>query len=324
VWAKDAAGNVDTTPATRTFTPSDGTPPACADGTDNDGDVLVDLNDPDCVDANDDSEAPRLVGAGDIATARQEDDTLTGNLIEQLIEENPDLRVFTVGDNAYQDGTLAQFNNYYHPAWGSFKDRTSPTPGNHDWYTTGAKGYKQYFGTVLDLRSVEPTWYAYDLGAWRVYALDSDSSMAVTSDQYKFVAQDLTANGRPCMLAYWHHPIASSGQHGNDPSARPIFELMDKPEHDVDLVLNGHDHNYERFDKINSQGQPDPAGIQEIVVGTGGVKQRLMGTIIPGSLNHQTGTHGILDLTLNETGYTGQFIPVLGKTFTDSFEGSCS
>jgi Calcineurin-like phosphoesterase/Bacterial Ig-like domain (group 3) len=297
VWAKDAAGNIDPTPATFTFTPSDGTTPP--PGT-----------------------TAHLAGAGDIATRGQDNDTLTGNLIEQLIVEHPDLRVFTAGDNAYQDGTLAQFNNYYHPAWGSFKNITSPTPGNHDWHTSGAQGYKQYFGTVPNLRSVNPTWYAYNLGAWRVYALDSESSMGTTSAQYDFVQKDLIANRRPCMLAYWHHPVISSGMHGNSANARPIFALMDKPEHDVDLVLNGHDHNYEAFVNINADLKPDPAGIREIIVGTGGVNTRAMGTTKTGSEFRRTGTHGVLHLTLEETGYTGEFIATSGS-IVDSFNGSC-
>ena len=186
-----------------------------------------------------------------------------------------------------------------------------------------AQGYKQYFGTVTNLRSVNPTWYAYNLGAWRVYALDSESSMATTSAQYDFVQRDLIANGRPCMLAYWHHPVISSGQHGNAANARPMFALMDKPEHDVDLVLNGHDHNYERFGNINADLKPDPAGIREIVVGTGGANLRAMLTTQAGSEVRRSGTHGVLHLTLEETGYTGEFIATSGS-IADSFSGSCS
>jgi Calcineurin-like phosphoesterase len=302
VWARDAAGNIDPTPATFTFTPSDGTTPP--PGT-----------------------TAHFAGAGDIATGGGQNDTLTGNLIKQLRVEHPDLRVFTAGDNAYQDGTLAQFNNYYHPVWGSFKDITSPTPGNHDWHTPQAQGYRDYFGTVTNLRSVNPTWYAYNLGAWRVYALDSESTMAIGSSQYNFVQQDLLANSRPCMLAYWHHPVISSGMHGNSPNARPMFELMDKPEYDVDLVLNGHDHNYERFGNItidpnNGDFKADPAGIREIVVGTGGANLRSMPTTQTGSEKRLSSTHGVLHLTLEETRYTGEFRATSGS-IADSFSGSC-
>src|SRR5919107_254462 len=123
----------------------------------------------------------RLVGAGDIGSNGNAD-IATGN----LIDARPDARVFTVGDNAYPNGSASDYTNKYEPAWGAFKNRTSPSPGNHDYYTSGASGYKNYFGSVAGLRSVDPTYYAYTLGAWRVYALDSNISMAIGSPQYNF------------------------------------------------------------------------------------------------------------------------------------------
>jgi Calcineurin-like phosphoesterase len=324
VWAKDAAGNIDPTPATFTFTPSDGTAPAaCADGRDNDGDGKIDLADPGCSSPADTDEfdAPtgttaRLVGAGDIATGGSMD-TATGD----LIDARPDARVFTAGDNAYPDGTASDYTTKYEPAWGGLlKNRTSPSPGNHEYYS-GASGYKSYFGSVAGLRSVNPTYYAYTLGAWRVYALDSNISMAIGSAQYNFVQNDLTTNGALCELAYWHHPIASSGQHGNNAVARPIFALFDAQ--GGDLVLNGHDHNYERFPKINSSGQVSASGVREIIVGTGGANLRGLGFVQPGSEVRNTTTHGIVDINLSSTGYSGKFVPVPGKTFTDTFSGTC-
>jgi hypothetical protein len=259
----------------------------------------------------------RLVGAGDIATSASAD-TATGN----LIDARPDAHVFTVGDNAYPNGSASDYTNKYEPAWGPFKNRTSPSPGNHDYYTSGASGYKNYFGSVAGLRSVDPTYYAYTLGAWRVYALDSNISMAIGSEQYNFVQNDLASNGALCELAYWHHPIASSGQHGNEEVARPIFELFDAQ--GGDLVLNGHDHNYERFSKINSLGQPSASGVREIIVGTGGTGLRGQGFVQPGSEVRNFDTHGIVDISLSSTGYSGTFVPAPGfGSFTDSFSGTC-
>src|SRR5215204_1957206 len=267
VWAKDAAGNIDTTPATFTFTPSDGTAPPT--GT-----------------------TARLVGAGDIATGGSMD-TATGD----LIDARPDARVFTAGDNAYPDGTASDYTTKYEPAWGPFKNRTSPSPGNHEYYS-GASGYNNYFGSVAGLRSVNPTYYAYTLGAWRVYALDSNIPMAIGSPQYNFVQNDLASNEALCELAYWHHPIASSGQHGNNAVARPIFALFDAQ--GGDLVLNGHDHNYERFTKINSLGQVSTSGVRQIVVGTGGTSLRGEGFVQIGSEVRNSAddfnTHGIVDI----------------------------
>jgi hypothetical protein len=258
----------------------------------------------------------RLVGAGDIASDGNAD-VATGN----LIDARPGARVFTAGDNAYPNGSASDYTNKYHPAWGPFKNRTSPSPGNHDYNTFGASGYKTYFGSVAGLRLVNPTYYVYTLGAWRVYALDSNISMAVGSAQYNFVQNDLATNGALCELAYWHHPIASSGEHGNDARARPIFALFDAQ--GGDLVLNGHDHNYERFTKINSLGQVSASGVRQIVVGTGGTSLRGQGFVQPGSERRNFNTHGIVDINLTSTGYSGKFVPVPGKTFTDSFSGTC-
>jgi acid phosphatase type 7 len=259
----------------------------------------------------------RLVGAGDIGNIGDAD-IATGN----LIDARPSARVFTAGDNAYPNGSASDFTNHYHPAWGPFKNRTSPTPGNHDYNTSGASAYKNYFGSVAGLRSVNPTYYAYTLGAWRVYALDSNISMKSGSPQYNFVQQDLAANGALCELAYWHHPIASSGQHGNEAVAQPIFALFDAQ--GGDLVLNGHDHNYERFTKINSSGQVSASGVRQIVVGTGGTDLRGPGFVQPGSEVRNFNTHGIVDITLSSTGYSGKFVPAPGfGSFTDSFSGTC-
>jgi hypothetical protein len=289
VRQKDAAGNVGAA-ATRNYSVSISTPPPGG--------------------------SARLVGAGDIATSGSMD-TATGD----LIDARTNARVFTAGDNAYLDGAASDFTNKYHPAWGPFKNRTSPSPGNHEYHTSGASGYMNYFGSVAGLRSVNPTYYAYTLGAWRVYALDSNISMAIGSPQYNFVQNDLASNGALCELAYWHHPIASSGQHGNIAVARPIFALFDAQ--GGDLVLNGHDHNYERFTKIDSLGRPSASGVRQIIVGTGGTGLRSLGFVQPGSEVRNSTTHGIVDINLSSTGYSGTFVPVPGKTFTDSFSGTC-
>jgi Calcineurin-like phosphoesterase len=261
-----------------------------------------------------------IIGAGDIATSGSAA-IATGN----LIDARPDARVFTAGDNAYPDGTASDYTTKYEPAWGGLlKNRTSPSPGNHEYYTSGASGYKNYFGSVDGLRSVNPTYYAYTLGAWRVYALDSNISMAIGSPQYNFVQQDLTDNRALCELAYWHHPIASSGQHGNIATARPIFELFDAQ--GGDLVLNGHDHNYERFTKINSSGQVSASGVREIIVGTGGANLRGLGFVQPGSEVRNFDTYGIVDIALSSTGYSGEFVPAPVQTFgsfKDTFSGTC-
>jgi hypothetical protein len=319
----DGVPNVDDPAPTDPNIPGTTPDPQCSDLSDNDGDGLIDLDDPGCSSSSDNDEtntttgSARLVGAGDIATNGSAA-TATGD----LIDARPDARVFTAGDNAYPDGSASDFTNNYEPTWGPFKNRTSPSPGNHEYNTSGASGYKNYFGSVAGLRSVNPTYYAYTLGAWRVYALDSNISMAIGSAQYNFVQNDLANNGARCELAYWHHPIASSGQHGNNAVARPIFALFDAQ--GGDLVLNGHDHNYERFTKIDSSGQVSASGVRQIIVGTGGAGLRGEGFVQIGSEVRNFDTHGIVDINLSSTGYSGKFVPVPGfGSFTDSFSGTC-
>jgi hypothetical protein len=320
----DGVLNVDDPAPTDPNIPGTTPDPQCSDLRDNDGDGRIDLADPGCSSSSDNDEtntttgSARLVGAGDIATSGSAD-TATRN----LIDDRPNARVFTAGDNAYPNGSPSDFTTKYEPAWGGLlKNRTSPSPGNHDYNTSGASGYKNYFGSVAGLRSVNPTYYVYTLGAWRVYALDSNISMAVGSAQYNFVQNDLATNGALCELAYWHHPIASSGEHGNDARARPIFALFDAQ--GGDLVLNGHDHNYERFTKINSLGQVSVSGVRQIIVGTGGTALRGQGFVQPGSEVRNFNTHGIVDINLSSTGYSGTFVPAPGfGSFTDSFSGTC-
>jgi acid phosphatase type 7 len=289
VWAKDAAGNIDPTPATRTFTPRGG-----GGGTEG---------------------STHLVGAGDIAS-QGDADVATGD----LIDARPEAIVFTAGDNAYPMGSLSNYTNKYEPAWGPFKARTRPSPGNHEYMTSGASGYKTYFSGVPEV-STNPTYYAYNLGAWRIYSLDSNLTGAAMNTQLNWLSDDLASTNTTCELAYWHHPVASSGQHGPTTLGRQLFAELDSA--GADLVLNGHDHNYERFEKINSSGQPSANGIVEIVIGTGGTDLRGQGFVQPGSQKRNFDTHGIVDINLSSTGYSGEFVPVPGTTFTDNFSGTC-
>jgi len=328
----DGVPNVDDPAPTDPNIPGTTPDPQCSDLSDNDGDGLIDLDDPGCLSPSDNDEtntttgSARLVGAGDIAS-KGSADIATGD----LIEARPDARVFTAGDNAYPDGRASDFTTKYEPAWGLFKARTMPSPGNHEYRTAGASGYFDYF-SATPAAPVPNTpenpgltpgqgYYSYDLGSWHILSLNSNISMAIGSSQYEFVQDDLTTNGALCELAYWHHPIASSGQHGNQAVARPIFELFDTQ--GGDLVLNGHDHNYEAFKKINYLGEESESGVRQIIVGTGGTGLRGQGFVQPGSEERNFNTHGIVDINLSPTGYSGQFVPVPGKTFTDSFEGMC-
>jgi hypothetical protein len=261
---------------------------------------------------------PVLVGAGDIATAGTAD-TATANLVL-----NTPGTVFTAGDNAYPDGTASDYTNKYHPTWGQFKDRTYPTPGNHEYLTTGASGYFGYFGAVAGVPS--QGYYSYPLGDWHVVALNSMCEYVggcdATSPMVTWLEQDLAANPTTCTVAYFHHPLFSSGQHGNELKMRPTWDALYAA--GADVVVSGHDHDYERFAPQTPSGVADPElGIREFVVGTGGAGLRSFGSIRPNSEVRNSNTHGVLKLTLHPSSYDWHFVSVAGQTFTDSGSGNC-
>jgi hypothetical protein len=260
-----------------------------------------------------------LVGAGDISTCDNAGDTATAALVADIPGT-----VFTAGDNAYEDGTLQQFQTCYDPTWGTFKDRTRPSPGNHDYHTNGADGYFTYFGPLAG----DPTegYYAYDLGAWRIYALNSNCAevggCGAGSPQRAWLKGDLADNPRRCVLAYWHHPRFSSGYHGNQPKVKGFWTALYAA--GADVILNGHDHDYERFAKQRPSGARVSDGIREFVVGTGGDDRRPFANIKANSQVRNAKTWGVIKLTLHPTSFDWRFVPQAGKTFTDSGSGVCS
>ena len=259
-----------------------------------------------------------MVGAGDIAHCSTTTDEATAKLLDGISGT-----VFTLGDNAYNSGTSAEFANCYNPTWGRHKARTKPSVGNHEYLTSGASGYFNYFGAAAG--DPKKGYYSYDRGAWHVVVLNSNCSnvsCAVGSPQEQWLRADLAAHPNKCTLAYFHAPLYSSGQHGNSTSVRPFWEALYKA--NADVVLSGHDHNYERFAPQNPYGAFDSArGIREFVVGTGGTYLRPFGTIKPNSQSRNASTPGVLKLTLNSGGYAWKFVPVASKTFTDSGTASC-
>jgi hypothetical protein len=262
------------------------------------------------------SSAPVLVGAGDIASCSTTGDEATANLLDGIAGT-----VFTTGDNAYKDGTLTQFTNCYHPAWGRHKARTRPSAGNHDYHTADAAGYYSYFG----LAAGDPAkgYYSYDLGAWHIIVLNSEISAETGSPQEQWLRADLAAHPVACTAAYWHRPRFSSGaRHGSSTSVQPLWQAL--YDFGADVVLVGHEHNYERFAPQDANGVADPMrGIREFVVGTGGVGHYAIGTPVANSEIYNADTFGVLKLTLHPTSYDWEFVPEAGKTFTDSGTASC-
>jgi chitodextrinase len=259
---------------------------------------------------------PVITAAGDLCGSST-DCKATSDLVLSI---NP-TRALTLGDNAYNDGSLSQYNSEYDPNWGRFKANTSPAPGNHDYHTSGAAGYFSYFGS----RAPAP-YYSYDLGAWHLISLASDAGVDPSAGgaEETWLKQDLAAHPNKCILAYWHEPRWSSGTvHGSSSSWSAVWNDLYAVH--ADIVLNGHEHNYERFAKQNPSGAADPNGIREIVAGTGGVSHGYpFGTPLPNSQVRNDSTWGVLKLTLHATSYDWQFIPIPGSTFTDRGSDTCS
>ncbi|SIN41481.1 DUF7594 domain-containing protein [Micromonospora cremea] len=258
---------------------------------------------------------PVLVGAGDIANSRS-GDTATAALLDNIPGT-----VFTTGDNVYSNGTAAEFSSYYAPTWGRHKARTRPTPGNHDYNTSGATPYFNYFGTQAGPSG--RGYYSYDLGNWHVVALNSNISMSAGSTQEQWLRADLAASSRPCTLAYWHHPLfTSSSNHAPSTSTRPLYQAL--YDHNADVVVWGHNHVYERFGPMNPAGGYDASrGMRSFVAGMGGADHYGFGTIQPDSEARNSSAFGVLKFTLHAGSYDWQFVPVAGQTYNDSGTGNC-
>lgn len=261
---------------------------------------------------------PVLAGAGDIAVCEATGDEATAKLLEKIPGT-----IFTLGDNVYPSGTLEQFHECYEPSWGRLKARTRPAPGNHDYATGGARGYYEYFGASAG----EPGkgYYSYDLGAWHVIVLNSEIDTGANSAQLRWLRDDLAGHPAPCTAAIIHRPLFSSGPHGADGSgevSRPLWDVL--YENNADLILSGHDHDYERFAPQNPQGERDAArGIRQFVVGTGGASPYVFDAPKPNSEKRIAGPFGVLQLTLHPKGYDWEFVSILPLLFKDSGAGTC-
>jgi acid phosphatase type 7 len=261
-----------------------------------------------------------LLAAGDIASCASGGDERTAALLDTLPGT-----VLTLGDTVYDDGSAGQFARCYAPSWGRFRDRTYPVPGNHDYQTVGASGYYGFFGARAGQRG--KGWYSFDLGGWHLVALNSNCEAVggcqPGSEQDHWLRADLADHPARCTLAFWHHPRFSSGTtHGSDAAVGGLWVALYQA--GADVVLVGHEHNYERFAPLDPLGRVDPArGVREFVVGTGGRSHYPFGSPLPGSQARNSDSFGLLQLQLRPTGYTWRFLPAQGSSFQDSGTGSC-
>ncbi len=249
---------------------------------------------------------PVLIAAGDIANCDSNGAEATATLIRGMAGT-----IATLGDQAYRSGSPQDFARCYEPTWGTEKSRTVPAVGNHEYGSRGANGYFAYFGAAAG--SPAAGYYSYDLGAWHIIVLNSNcdevGGCEADSAQGQWLREDLIEHPAACTLAYWHHPLFSSGQeHGGDDAVRPFWQLL--YDAGADVVLAGHEHNYERFAPQDPTGAADPErGIREFVVGTGGASHYPFGKPLPLSESRNAETFGVLALTLHPAGFDWAFVP---------------
>ncbi len=232
--------------------------------------------------------------------------------------------VLPLGDLQYENGSLTNFQASYDRNWGRLKAVTRPAVGNHEYLTSGAAGYFSYFGTAAG--DPKKGYYSFEVGSWHIIALNSNCSQVggcgVGSAQETWLKADLAAHPTACTLAYWHHPRYSSGQHGSFTAMTAIWQALYNA--NAELVLAGHDHDYERFAPQDAKGVKDTArGIRQFVVGTGGKNHYPVGAAIANSEVRNDTTYGVLKLTLSSNSYSWQFVPEAGQTFSDSGTNNC-
>jgi hypothetical protein len=230
--------------------------------------------------------------------------------------------VLPLGDTQYNKAAPSAYQQSYRPSWGRLDAIAHPVPGNHEYQNPGPAGYFAYFGTAA---GSAPGWYSWDVGAWHMVALNSNCAAVggcgPGSPQEQWLRADLAAHPAACTLAYWHHAPFSSSRNGDDPSVAPLFRALYDAA--ADVVLSGHNHQYERFAPLDPNGRADAArGVRSFVVGTGGKNLENFPTVRPGS-EARSKTFGVLGLTLHPGGYDWQFHPVAGSTFSDTGSGAC-
>jgi len=206
-------------------------------------------------------------------------------------------RLFDLGDNAYPNGSLSDYTTWYAPYYGQFKSITWPVPGNHEYQTAGAAGYRSYFGVT------GPTWWAHRIGGWIILGLDSEKASSTT--QLAFIERVLTTYNHTPVVVTWHRPRYSLGYHGDATDVQPLWAAI-ATDPDVKLVLWGHDHDYERM-SVPVSGRA--TRLTAMVVGTGGAELRAFSTRTRSwSLKRIANTYGVLDLRLRSTSFSWYFV----------------
>lgn len=268
---------------------------------------------------------PIVMAAGDIACKPGSAVTVLAchqqATSDLLLAERALTKVLALGDQQYEDGLYSEYtgSDAYDGTWGRLKALTAPVPGNHEYHAPDSGGYFDYFGAAAGERG--KGYYSFDLGGWHLVALNSELAGDAMTAQEQWLRADLTSVKRNCVLAYWHKPRFTSGSHGPFAGVAPLWDDLYNAR--ADVVLSGHDHDYERFATQNRSGEADPEGIREFVVGTGGAYHTGFISSAANSEIRDNTTFGVLKLTLHGSSYDWEFVPENGGTFKDSGSAAC-
>jgi hypothetical protein len=253
----------------------------------------------------------QVIAVGDIGMCSER--TAVGRTAA-LVDQFPG-QLLLAGDLAYMHGSMQNFEDCFEPLWGRFRSRWHPVPGNHEYETPGASGFRQYFG---ETGGVGRTFYSVRAGDWLVLMLDSSLPIRVGSEQYVFVQSTMQAYRPHCTMAVWHHPLFTSGPNGPNAFMRDMWRLL--YDADADVVIAAHDHLYERFGKQDVDGRSDPRGLRQFIVGTGGARlYDFQRQEVNSQARHRA--HGVLRLTLMPSSYQWSFVDVSGITLDSGADG---
>ncbi len=266
-----------------------------------------------------------LYAAGDIADCRKLSaaDTKaakTATLIAVNLQKDTNAYAVTLGDNTYPIGKPEEFNDCYDKTWGQFKARTLPSPGNHDYGVPLAAGYYNYFDELAGTQ--RRGYYKKLLGNWLILSLNSNIKDQAMQAQLDWLKTTLKENPANCTLAFWHHPVYSSGGHGNIKTMQDAWKILADAK--ADIILSSHDHHYERFATMDRDGLPHPEnGMRSFVVGTGGAKLSPIFLVKDGSELRQNDHHGALKLNLANNRYAWEFISAENNQVLDKGQANC-
>jgi len=279
-----------------------------------------------------------LVAAGDISCDPASSSFNGGNgtssrcrqkaTSDVVLGVNPDA-VLPLGDLQYENAKLSDFTASYNLSWGRFYDKTFPVVGNHEYQTSGAAGYYDYWNLTGQDKGSRATrgYYSFDLGAWHIVVLNSNCSQAggcsSGSAQERWLRADLQAHPAACTIAAWHHPRFNTSSKGlkTNGATQALWQAL--YDNHADIVLNGHVHHYERWAPMTPAGVYDANGIREFIVGTGGIDLGGSGSASGNLEVLEKKTFGVLRLALHPTSYDWQFLPVAGQSFSDAGSSAC-